>query len=102
MKEFDKTTRAVAVGFLVWFRNQYHVWTEDTYYKMAEKFGQFNYGTCRNLIHELAKAGYIKIWNEGTRKRRCYLNVEKYNELVNPYIFHKDDPRIKMPDKSKN
>ncbi len=102
MKEFDKTTRAIAVGFLVRFRNQYHIWTADTYNKMAEKFGQFNYGTCRNLILELAKAGYIRIWNEGSRKRRFYLNVEKYNELVNPYIFQKDDSRIKVPNESQD
>lgn len=92
-KEFDKTTRGKAIGFLVWFRNQYGVWTQDTYYKIAEKYGQCNYGTCRNMILELVKAGYITIWNDGTRQRRFYLDVKKYNELVNPYIFQKNDPR---------
>lgn len=92
-REFDKTTRGKAIGFLVWFRNQYGVWTQDTYYKIAEKYGQCNYGTCRNMILELVKAGYITIWNDGTRQRRFYLDVKKYNELVNPYIFQKNDPR---------
>lgn len=92
-RKFDNTTRAKAVGFLVWFRNQYHIWTDDTYYKMAEKFGQCNYGTCRNMMLELVEAGYIRIWEGGTRHRRFYLNVEKYNELINPYIFHKNAPQ---------
>lgn len=92
-KEFDKTTRGKAIGFLVWFRNQYGIWTQDTYYKMAEKYGQCNYGTCRNMILELVKAGYITVWNDGTRQRRFYLDAKKYNELVNPYIFQKNDSR---------
>lgn len=90
-KEFDKSTRSRAIGFLVWFRNQYKVWTNDTYYKMAEKYGQCNYGTCRNLILELVEAGYISVWNDGTRQRRFYINDRKYNELVNPFIFQKND-----------
>ena len=102
MKNFDRTTRGKAIGFLVWFRNQYQVWTSDTYNTIAEKYGQCNYGTCRNLIIELVNAGYLRVWNGGTRKRRFYLNADKYNELVNPFIFHKNDPRIKMPDESKN
>lgn len=102
MKNFDKTTRGKAIGFLVWFRNQYNYWTSDTYYKMAEKYGQCNYGTCRNLIIELVKAGYITVWNEGTRKRRYYLDMRKYNELVNPFIFHKDDPWTKSTEKPKH
>lgn len=48
-KEIDNTTRGKAIGFLIWFRNQYKLWTNDTYYKIAEKYGQCNYGTCRNL-----------------------------------------------------
>lgn len=92
-KDFDKTTRGRAIGFLVWIRNQYGIWTQDTYCKMAEKYGQCNYGTCRNMILELIKAGYLTVWNDGTRKRRFYLDVKKYNELVNPYIFQKHDPR---------
>lgn len=94
-KEFDKVTRGRAIGFLVWFRNQYGIWTQDTYYKMAEKYGQCNYGTCRNMILELIEAGYIKAWNEGTRQRRFYINRVKYNELVNPYIFHKEEDNEK-------
>lgn len=97
-KEFDKTTRGRAIGFLVWFRNQYGVWTNDTFYKMADKYGQCNYGTCRNLLLELIEAGYITVWNPGTRMRRFYLDVRKYNELVNPYIFQKDDSRTDTKD----
>lgn len=93
-KDFDKTTRGKAIGFLVWLRNQYGLSTSDTYYKMAEKYGQCNYGTCRNLIIELCKAGYITIGDNGTRKRRLYINRKKYNELVNPYIFQQYDTRI--------
>ncbi len=92
-KEFDKSTRGKAIGFLVWFRNQYGTWTSDTYYKMAEKYGQCNYGTCRNMILELVKAGYVTIWNDGTRKRRFYINSKKYNELVNPFIFQRNDSK---------
>lgn len=99
MDNFDNSTRARAIGFLVWFRNQYKVWTSDTYYKMAEKYGQCNYGTCRNLMLELEAAGYIRIWNKGARSQRFYLNLEKYNELVNPYIFQKDDPRTEAATK---
>lgn len=92
-KEFNQNLRDKAIGFLVWFRNQYGNWTSDTYYKMAEKYGMCNYGTCRNLILELVKAGYITIWNDKTRQRRFYIDRRKYNELVNPYIFHHNDPR---------
>lgn len=102
MKKFDTTTRGRAIGFLVWFRNQYKVWTSDTYYAIAEKYGQCNYGTCRNMILELIEAGYITVWNEGTRQRRFYLDLKKYNELVNPHIFQKDDSRTKKPDGSQD
>jgi hypothetical protein len=94
-REFDTTTPARAVGFLVWFRNQYQVWTNDTFCEMAEKYGQGNYGTCRNMILVLAKAGYIKIWTDGGRKRRYYLDLKKYNELVYPHVFQPYDPRTK-------
>lgn len=92
-KEIDNKTRGKAIGFLVWFRNQYKVWTNDTYYKMAEKYGQCNYGTCRNLLKELVEAGYITIWNDGIHKRRFYIDLKKYNALVKPHIFQKDDTR---------
>lgn len=98
MKEFDKTTRGKAIGFLVWFRNEYKVYTSDTFYKMAEKYGQCNYGTCRNLVLELIKAGYLTLWEDGVHKRRFYINDEKYNELVNPFIFQKYDPRTEGTD----
>lgn len=94
-REFDKTTRGKAIGFLIWFRNQYGMFTTDTYYKMAAKYGQCNYGTCRNLIIELIKAGYMSVWNEGTRQRRFYIDTRKYNELVNPFILQRDDSRTK-------
>ena len=45
-KVIDNKTRGKAIGFLIWFRSQYQVWTNDTYYKIAEKYGQCNYGTC--------------------------------------------------------
>lgn len=92
-KEIDNKTRGKAIGFLVWFRNQYGVWTNDTYYKIADKYGQCNYGTCRNLLKELVDAGYITVWNNGIHKRRFYINDQKYNELVNPFIFQKNDTR---------
>ncbi len=97
-KEFDRSVSERAIGFLVWFRNQYKHWTADSYHKMAEKNGMCSYCTCRNNILELAQAGYIKIWNDQTRQRRFYLNLAKYNELVFPYIFHKNDPRTETPE----
>lgn len=60
-KVIDNKTRGKAIGFLIWFRSQYQVWTNDTHYKIAEKYGQCNYGTCRNLIRELVEAGYLTI-----------------------------------------
>lgn len=45
------------------------------------------------MILELVKAGYVTIWNDGTRKRRFYINSKKYNELVNPFIFQRNDSR---------
>lgn len=90
---FDHNLRDKAIGFLVWFRNQYGIWTADSYHKMAEKYGHCNYGTCRNLLLELVNAGYITVWNDKTRKRRFYINKAKYNELTNPYIFHTYDTR---------
>jgi hypothetical protein len=92
-KVIDNKTRGKAIGFLIWFRSQYQVWTNDTYYKIAEKYGQCNYGTCRNLIIELVEAGYLTIWDDGIHKRRFYIDQKKYNELVNPFIFQKNDSR---------
>lgn len=90
-KVFDNTTRSRAVGFLVWFRNQYGQQTQDTYCGMAKKYGQCNYGTCRNMVIELIKAGYLYIRDNGLNKRYIVIKREKYNELVNPYIFQKED-----------
>lgn len=91
-KEIDNKTRGKAVGFMVWFRNQYALWTNDTYCQIAEKYGQCNYGTCRNLLMELVEAGYMTVWNDGIHKRRFYLDEKKYNELVNPFIGQTNDP----------
>lgn len=91
----DVKIRDRAVGFLVWFRNQYKSSTSDTFKEMAKKYGQGNYGTCRNLIIELVNAGYLTLWQSYKGRRRYYLNMVKYNELVNPCIFHKNDPRLK-------
>lgn len=74
-----------AVGFLVWFRNQYQESTTDTYYQMADKYGQCNYGSCRNRVLELVKGGYMTICKPGGTRRRYCVNPQKYNELVNPY-----------------
>jgi len=102
MKNFDTTIRGSAIGFLVWFRNQYKIWTDDTYYAIADKYRQCNYGTCRNMILELVKAGYIRIWNEGTRQRRFYIDLKKYNQLVNPQISSSDDSRTQGSEESED
>ena len=78
-----------AVGFLVWFRNEYGESTGDTYYLMADKYGQCNYVSCRNRVVELAEAGYMTITKiNGVRRRYC-LVVEKYDELVHSFSAHK-------------
>lgn len=100
-KKVDLGIRGKAIGFLVWFRNQYKNGTEDTFYKMAEKYGQCNYGTCRNLIIELGEAGYIKR-SDGMRKRKFYIDKLKYNTLMNPFILNKHDSRSEKSAKSED
>lgn len=87
-KAIDNITRGKAIGFLVWFRNQYKIFTADTYTQIAEKYGQCNYGTCRNMIIELIKAGYLYMWDDGVHKRRIYIKSHPYNELVSPFILN--------------
>lgn len=75
-----------AVGFLVWFHKEYGTETKDSFYKMAEKFGNGNSVTCRAKILKLVKTGHI-IMTVSTRMNRLYqLNLEKYNELVNSVL----------------
>lgn len=93
-KTIDNVTRGKAIGFLVWFRNQYKIWTSDTYTKIAEKYGQCNYGTCRNMIIELIKAGYLYKWDDGVHKRRIYIKSLPYNELVNPFILNPNETNL--------
>lgn len=96
--DIDNVTRGKAIGFLVWFRNQYKLFTQDTYVEIAKKYVQCNYGTCRNMILELIKAGYLYLWDDGIHKRRIYIKRAKYNELVNPYILNHNDPRTQTTD----
>lgn len=74
-----------AVGFLVWFRNEYGESTGDTYYLMADKYGQCNYVSCRNRVVELAEAGYMTISKINGVRRRYNIVPEKYNELVGSF-----------------
>lgn len=91
MEKIDNKTYGRAIGFLVWFRNQYGTGTSETFYQMAEKYGQCNYGTCRNLIIQLVQAGYMIAGSPNAkRQRRFRINVEKYNQLVNPIITDND------------
>lgn len=88
MEQIDNKTFGRAIGFLVWFRNQYGTGSSDTFYQMADKYGQCNYGTCRNLIIQLVHAGYMIAGSPNTRgHRRFRINVEKYNQLVNAFGY---------------
>lgn len=87
MEQVDNKTFGRAIGFLIWFRNEYGTETSDTFYQMADKYGQCNYGTCRNLIHQLVKAGYMTAGEPDSRRRRRFsINVGRYNQLVKPFI----------------
>lgn len=94
MNKIDNTTYGRAIGFLVWFRNQYGTGSSDTFYQMADKYGQCNYGTCRNLIIQLVHAGYMIAGSPNAkRQRRFRINVEKYNQLVNAFGFNEADDK---------
>ena len=54
------------------------------------------------MILELVKAGYIRIWNEGTRQRRFYIDLKKYNQLVNPQISSSNDSRTQGSEESED
>ena len=70
------------MGFLIWFRKFYKGATTDTYLQIATNYGQFNYGTARIYILELAENGYITIENRAKRSQRFIINESKYQEAV--------------------
>lgn len=86
----NKFPEASVVGFLVWFRNEYGIETNDTFFKMADKFGQCNYVSCRAKILRLVELGFIHMTKISYKSRKYQLNLEKYNELVNALIPQTD------------
>ncbi len=71
-----------SLGFLVWFRKYYQGTTNKTYQQMAKDYQQANYGAIRMYLLELAKYGYVEIYDRAKRSQRFVVVEPKFQELL--------------------